>query len=416
MQGIATEALALRRQSAESASEVMLRGYATVISAGYRAGAPLLKEAIAATLRQGPDPEALNGLPILAAYSLFDDAGAHALAAAWVRVTRERAALTALPVALQFLAISETYCGHPDEADALVRQSLETAEATGNLVFLGSATRGAVFFAAWRGQEAEARELAAAHVAEARSRGEVFWANFSGFALSTLELALGRYQAALDQALPTYIDDPPWTGSWVLPNVVEAASRVGDWQLARDALERLAERAEAGGSPLGLGLLARCRALLSDGPDTETLFQQAIDLLRQSPTRPQLARTELLYGEWLRRQNRRREARERLRSAYETFSATGREAFAERARAELLATGERVRRRTVETRDQLSAQELQVARLAARGVRNHEIASELFISERTVEYHLAKVYRKLDVSSRTQLAHLPQVVGAPLTG
>jgi DNA-binding CsgD family transcriptional regulator len=413
MRGIAEEALVplSAAELPETAGELILRGYATVITSGYRAGAPIVKEAIAVTLREGPDPEALHSLPALAAYSLFDDRSAHALAADWVRLCRERAALTALPVALQLLAIAELHSGRLEEAGALSKQSLETADAIGNLGFLGSASRGAVLFKAWRGDEAEARELAAKHVAEARAHAEPFWANFSGYALSIVELALGRYQAALDAALPSYKDDPPWTGAWVVPTLVEAAARTGNLTTAEEGLRRLTERAEAGGTPLGLGLLARCRAILADDSAAEPLYQEAIDQLGQSPTLPELARTHLLYGEWLRRQNRRREARDHLRTAYEMFVTMGINGFAARARGELLATGERVRRRTIETQDQLSPQELQVARLAARGVRNQQIASELFISARTVEYHLAKVFRKLDVSSRTQLAHSPQVVG-----
>jgi len=414
MQGIAEAALVPvpAAVSLETASELILRGYATVITSGYRAGAPIVKEAIAATLREGPAPEALHSLPTLAAYSLFDDTSAHALAAGWVRVCRERAALTALPVALQLLAAAELHSGQLEEAEVLTKQSLETAEATGNLGFLGS-SRGTVLFTAWRGDEAEARQLAAKHVAEARAHDEPFWANFSGYALSIVELALGRYRAALDAALPTYKDDPPWTGSWVVPTLIEAAARVGNPSTAQDGLQRLTERAEAGGTPLGLGLLARCRAILADDSGAEAFYQEAIGRLGQSPTRPELARTHLLYGEWLRRQNRRREARDHLRTAYETFITMGINGFAARARGELMATGEHVRRRTIETQDQLSPQELQVARLAARGVRNQQIASELFISERTVEYHLGKVFRKLDVSSRTQLAQAPKVVGGP---
>lgn len=414
MKAIAKEALA-REPSVEmsgTAGDLMLRGYATVITSGYRVGGPILQEAIAATLRQGPDPEALHNLATLAAYSLFDDTSAAALAGDWVGVCRERAALTALPLALQLLAVAELYSGRLEEADVLTVQSLQTAEATGNHGFLGVASRGAVFFMAWRGDEAQARELAAQHVAEAQAHGEPYWANFSGFSLSVLELALGRYHAALEAALPTFKDDPPWSGAWVAPNLIEAAARVGAKGIAEEALKRLSDRAEAGGTPLGLGLLARCRAILADAAEAEALYREAIDRLAGSPTRPELARTHLLYGEWLRRQNRRRDARGQLRTAFEMFSGMGTRAFAARARGELLATGERVRRRTNETQDQLSPQELQVARLAARGVRNQQIASELFISERTVEYHLGKVFRKLDLSSRTQLAHAPQLVGS----
>lgn len=398
----------------QSPPALILRGYATVVMSGYTAAAPILKQAIAATLRDGTDPDAPHRLASLAAYSLFDDRAVHLLATDWVRVTRERAALIALPIALNFLASVELHFGRLDESEALFKQSMEISEATDNPGIFGSASRGDVLVIAWRGSEAQARERAAAHVAEARERGQVYWANFAGFALTALELALGRYRPALEAALPTYNDDPPYAGSWVLPGLIEAAVRIGDEDIANAALTRLTDRAVAGATPLGLGLLARCRALLADDSEAESLYRHAIDELGRSPTEPELGRTRLLYGEWLRRQNRRREAREELRMAFEMFSRMGINAFAERARVELLATGERVRRRTIETQDQLSAQELQIARRAAEGVHNQEIASQLFISERTVEYHLAKVFRKLDVSSRTELAHAPQVVGAQL--
>jgi len=176
----------------------------------------------------------------------------------------------------------------------------------------------------------------------------------------------------------------------------------------------LGERAAASGTPLCLGFLARSRALLANDASAESLYKEAIAHLTTPGTRTELARSYLLYGEWLRRQGRRRDARDQLRTAYEMFASMGMAAFAERARVELLATGERARRRTVETQSQLSPQEAQIARLAAKGIRNQEIASQLFISDRTVEYHLAKVFRKLGVSTRTQLASHVEVVGAAL--
>jgi DNA-binding CsgD family transcriptional regulator len=196
--------------------------------------------------------------------------------------------------------------------------------------------------------------------------------------------------------------------------LIEAAVRVGDPDAAKAGISQLSALATAGAAPLGLGLVARSRALLADDNHAEALYREAIDRLTNSGAPPELARSHLLYGEWLRRQNRRRDAREQLRKAYQMFSGMGMGAFAERARVELLATGERARHRSVETQSQLSPQEAQIARLAAKGIRNQEIASQLFISDRTVEYHLAKVFRKLGVSTRTQLASHAEVVGAAL--
>jgi DNA-binding CsgD family transcriptional regulator len=221
-----------------------------------------------------------------------------------------------------------------------------------------------------------------------------------------LELALGRYQAALDNALPLYQDDSPVAGSWVLPNLVEAAARSGHERAARDALNRLSERAGASGTPLALGFLARSRALLAADTDAESLYQESIDQLGRSSAKPELARSHLLFGEWLRRRGRRRDARDQLRTAHDMFVSMGIEAFAERARVELLATGERARKRTVETKVELTPQELQIARLVRDGARNQEIAAQLFISPSTVQYHLVKVFRKLGVTSRTQLARV----------
>ena len=210
--------------------------------------------------------------------------------------------------------------------------------------------------------------------------------------------------AALKCALDVYEDDNPDLGSHVLPNLVEAAARCGQTDLAAAALGRLAERASAAATPLALGLLARSRALLTGNADAELLYHQAIEHLGQCRARPQLGRAHLVYGESLRRQRRRRDAREQLRTAPEMFTAMGAEAFTERARIELLATGERARQRTAGTEIELTAQEAQIARLVSDGGSNRDIAAQLFLSPSTVDYHLRKVFRKLGVASRTQLA------------
>ncbi len=193
---------------------------------------------------------------------------------------------------------------------------------------------------------------------------------------------------------------------WALTELIEAALRCGEPELAGRALERIVETTRAAGTDWGLGVEARCRAQLADGDEAESLFREAIDRSGRATIRVELARAHLLYGEWLRRERRRRDAREQLRTAFEMFTAMGIEAFAERAERELLATGERVRKRTVETRDELTTQEAQVARLARDGLSNAEIGERLFISQHTVAYHLRKVFTKLGITSRNQLGRV----------
>jgi ATP/maltotriose-dependent transcriptional regulator MalT len=195
----------------------------------------------------------------------------------------------------------------------------------------------------------------------------------------------------------------PWVSMWGLPELVEAAARVGDTELAREALKRLAETTQPSGVDVALGIEARSRALLTSGASADLLYREAIERLGRTQARPEFARAQLLYGEWLRRQGRRVDAREQLRTAHDLFATIGMQAFAERARRELLATGEKVRKRSPETRQELTAQEEQIARLARDGLSNPEIGGQLFLSARTVEWHLRKVFTKLDISSRRQL-------------
>jgi DNA-binding CsgD family transcriptional regulator len=227
--------------------------------------------------------------------------------------------------------------------------------------------------------------------------------NLARIALAILELAHGRYHEALEAGWLLYEEDVPPHGSQVLPEIVEAGSRCGHDQFAKAACERLEERANASGTPWALGLLARSRAMLSADDEAEALYQEAIERIGATVVRTDLARAHLVYGEWLRRQKRRQSAREQLTTAHGMFEAMGAAAFAERARIELTATGATARRRSVETAQQLTPQEHQVARLAISGATNNEIAATLFISASTVDYHLRKVYRKLGITSRRQL-------------
>jgi ATP/maltotriose-dependent transcriptional regulator MalT len=217
---------------------------------------------------------------------------------------------------------------------------------------------------------------------------------------------LGRYEKALASAQRASEQAPElFVSAWALPELIEAATRTGNTQLALKTLEQLAEATSAGATDWGLGIHARSRALLGEGKAAEGSYREAIDRLSRTRLRPELARAHLVYGEWLRRANRRVDSREQLRTADQMFTEMGARAFAERTKGELLATGQRVRKRTAETRDDLTVQEAHVARLARAGISNAEIGERLFISRSTVEYHLHKVFSKLGISSRHQLEH-----------
>jgi DNA-binding CsgD family transcriptional regulator len=240
-------------------------------------------------------------------------------------------------------------------------------------------------------------------VQEATARGLGRPLNFAAYASSVLYNGLGRHDAARDAAWPAFERDQLGYGPFIVTELAEAASRTGDVALVRAALQWLSERTQMTPTEWALGIQARIRALLSDGEDAEPLYRESIARLGRTRVRAELARAHLLYGEWLRRERRRGEAREQLRTAYEMLDALGIGAFAERARRELLATGETARKRTVETSGQLTAQEAQVARLARDGLSNPQISARMFISTRTVRYHLTKVFTKLGITSRSQL-------------
>jgi len=277
------------------------------------------------------------------------------------------------------------------------------------------AIHGGILLRAWRGEAWATRAAAEEMAAAARSRGLGDNMAYAGYVLTILETGLGRYQAALASSRYLLEEDPLVLGAIATADAAEAAARGGDRGLARIALARLRRRALASGTTWARGLLARSEAVLADDEAAEGLYREAIECLEKAGVVPDLARAHLLYGEWLRRQRRRCDARRQFRTAYEKFQLMGADAFAERVRAELLATGVRARKRMVSARDELTPQEARIAALVASGESNQQVAAELFISAHTVDYHLRKVFRKVGVSSRTQLArswleqHLAQV-------
>jgi ATP/maltotriose-dependent transcriptional regulator MalT len=329
---------------------------------------------------------------------LFDDDW-HDLSAQNVKIARDTGALSVLPLALNSLAVFWSFAGGLGAAAALVQEADAIAGATGQ----ARIAFGGMVLAGWRGDEAAALAVIDAGETAARERGEGVVLTFGELSRAVLHNGHGRYEAAMGTADSAAMRDEPMASVWSLPELVEAASRCEEHDRAAVALERLVERTQAAGTDLALGIEARARALLCDGDAADALHREAIERLGRTRTRAVLARAHLLYGEWLRRQGRRVDARRQLRTAHGLFDEMDAQAFAERARRELAATGETVRRRNADTVDDLTPQEAQIARLAGDGRTNPEIGAELFISPRTVEWHLRKVYGKLAVRSRREL-------------
>ncbi|HMJ35962.1 MAG TPA: AAA family ATPase [Baekduia sp.] len=385
--------------------DVLLDAFAIRLTEGYAAAAPTLARALELLLASDVGDEDVGQRLSLSntrngnivALELWDDEALHRLAARPVQVARDAGALVHLQFALSFLARSHMLAGDLTAAALTIDEARWIADATGNAALVNAP----MILAAWRGHEARASELIEASAEEAATRR---WTS-NNYARSVLYNGLGRYDAARDAAWEAFRPDPIGYGSLLVGELAEAAARTGDRALLESALEWLAERTGVISSEWAMGIEARVRALLSEGEVAESLYRDSIAHLAATRVRLELARTQLLYGEWLRRERRRLDARRPLRAALAAFTSMGTEAFARRAERELRATGEHARKRTEETLDQLTPQEEQVARLAARGTTNREIAAQLFITQSTVEYHLRKAYRKLDVKSRTQLAH-----------
>ena len=398
-------------------SDLLLDGLAVLVSEGRARAAPLLRQA-ARVFAEGEITveEGLRWgwLATTAAAIVWEEEYWHATVARQLQSVREAGLLVHLPLWVQTMAIMTAWRGDFAAAVSLIAEEEAIAAATGS----GFARYSAVFLAGFRGAEAEAWPLIEAVSTDSRAAGQGLGVQWSQWVSAILYNGLGRYEQALAEAQQAAEQAPElYISMWALADLIEAASRTGQSGLAADALGQLAEATGTGQSDWGLGIYARCRALLSDGQDAEGCYREAVGRLSRTRLRPELARAHLLYGEWLRREDRQADARAQLRTAHEMFAAIGMQAFAERARRELLAAGEHVRMRTADTHGQLTPQEAQIARLARSGLSNPQIAAQLFLSPRTVEYHLAKVFTKLEISSRRELERaLPDGASAAPSG
>lgn len=335
-----------------------------------------------------------------ASTAVWDDEGMRAISARLVRLVRDAGVLAQLPLHLASLALSTSWTGDLAGVASLIAEAESVAAATGTAFAPFTLMR----LRALQGRAAEAAALISETIEHASFGGQGIAATNAYWAAAVLYNGLARYDEAASAARQASSNTfEPWVSAFALPELIEAAIRGGDAQVAREALDRLATTTRPSGTDFALGIEARCRALLSSGAEADILYREGIERLSRTQLRPELARAHLVYGEWLRRENRRVDAREQLRAAHEMLDEIGMDAFAERARKELAATGETVRRRAADTRDDLTAQERQIARLARDGLSNPEIGARLFLSPRTVEWHLHNVFNKLDIHSRREL-------------
>jgi len=384
------------------ADDLLLDGLASWATRGYAASVPQLREALQAFRRNDGGSAhdhrwlwlACRVAAELWEYEVWDE-----LASRGVRLAREAGALSVLPIAASYRGGVRVHAGEYEAASALLEEASAVTKATGGAPLVAALP----MVAAYRGHAAEALGLIEPAQRDAAASGRGTALSMIWCANAVLFNGLGRYEEALAAAERACDHDDMSLYGLALVELVEAAVRSDRPELAATAVERLGARTTASGTDWALGLEARSRALLTSGPPAEASYREAVERLSSGRVAPHLARAQLVYGEWLRRENRRVDARDQLRAAHDTFSRIGAQAFAERARRELLATGEKARRRTVETLDELTPQEALIARLAGDGRTNPEIGAELFISPRTVEYHLHKMFTKLDIRSRKEL-------------
>ena len=381
--------------------DLLLHGVALLTTGGPAAAAATLQRA-ANVLTSIPVEDVLRWgwMATVASTIVWDFDSLHAISARQVQLVRDVGALAQLPIYLNQMGIVSPWMGDFAGTVAVIAETESVAAATGSPIAPYTLLR----LLALQGREAEASAAIASAIELAAAEGQGMAAAWAHWTAAVLYNGLARYKeaaSAAQQATSNTLN--PWMSMWAMPELVEAAARAGDLELARDALERLAETTQPCGNDVALGIEARCRALLSHGADADDRYREAIGRLSRTQLRPELARAHLVYGEWLRREDRRLDAREQLRTAHDMLAAIGMEAFAERARRELVATGETVRKRGAETFTTLTPQEAHIARLARDGLTNPEIGAQLFLSARTVEWHLRKIFTKLGISSRREL-------------
>ena len=389
-------------QEPASAVDLLLEGVVARLTEGYEPALPKVARALAAFRAEGFSREHIYWcwLACQLAMDLWEDGTCEEIASGLVRVARERGGLTVLPFALNYSAAHRLFLGEFDVAEQLVQEAEAITASTGIVRRPGFA----VLLAAWRGERERTEALRAAMIEAGTARAEGFAIEVAEWAAAVLHNGLGEYSEAQAAAERAYEHDGLGFGVWVLPELIEAAVRSGDRPAAELGFERLAARSGTSTTEWARGIEAAARALLSEGPEAEELYVEAIDQLGRSRVLVIHARAQLAYGEWLRREGRRVDARAQLKAVLSAFETMGAEGFADRTRRELLATGETVRKRTDDTRGDLTPQEAQIARMASDRLTNPEIAAHLYLSPRTVEYHLHKVFQKLGISSRRELA------------
>ncbi|MCW2516606.1 MAG: transcriptional regulator, luxR family [Mycobacterium sp.] len=398
----ADSAIAALRGKSSRAVDLMLEGLTIRMTRGYADALPIVAHALEAFQEEGFRHENMLWcwLACQLAMDLWDDEACENIATGLSAAARERGSLNLLPFALNYSAAHQLFAGKFDVAEQLIDEADRIIAATGNARIADFS----ILLAAWRGDSDVTHRLRAAIIPDATARGEGFGVEAAEWAVATLHIGRCEYADAMIAAQRAYDPDGLGFNVWVLPELIEAAARNGDRAVAEAAFGQLAERSSASNTAWARGIEARSRALLTDGSNAEDRYCEAIELLGRSRVVVHHARAQLIYGEWLRREHRRVDARVQLKAAHAAFEAMGAGAFADRAQRELLATGETVRKRNADVAsERLTPQEAQIAHLADKGLTNPEIGHQLFLSHRTVEWHLRKVFNKLGISSRREL-------------